>query len=98
MFCEAVKVDASLSDVELKKNARNKISLLKVFFKDLGEAMDGYEEATENLTNSQRLDATILYLFNNTNECGDSDGSLFGQHILNEYSEWKQEVLKLLKS
>ena len=50
------------------------------------------------MTDSQQLDATILYLFNNKNESGDLDGSLFGQHILNKYPGWKQEVLKLLKS
>jgi hypothetical protein len=32
-------------------------------------------------------------LFNNTNESGDSDRSLFGQHILNKYDGWKKEVL-----
>ena len=39
LFCKAVKVDASLSDVELKKNVRNMISLLNVPFENLGEAM-----------------------------------------------------------
>ena len=60
--------------------------------------MAGYEAATENLSDSQRLDADISFLFNNTNESGDSDGSLFGQHILNKYPGWKQEVPMLLKS
>ena len=32
LFCEAVKVDDSLSDADLKKNARNTISLLTVLF------------------------------------------------------------------
>ncbi len=66
LFCEAVKVDASLSDVELKKNAWT-ISLLKVLFEDLGEAMAWYEEMTENLSDTQQLDANISSLFNNTN-------------------------------
>jgi hypothetical protein len=37
-------------------------------------------------------------LFNNANKSGDSDGSFFGQHILNNYHGLDKEVLKLLKS
>jgi hypothetical protein len=98
LFCEAVKVDASLSDVELKKNVRNMISLLEVLFEDFGEAMTWYEEITENLSVSEQLGADLLYLFNNTNESADLDESLFGQHILDKLPGWKQEVPKLLKS
>ena len=50
LFCEAVKVDASLSDGDLKKNARNTISLLKVLFEDPTEAQAFYEVLTENLS------------------------------------------------
>ena len=50
MFCEAVKVkvDASLSDDKLKKNAGNRISLLKVLFEDLSEALVWYEKLQKN--------------------------------------------------
>jgi hypothetical protein len=37
-------------------------------------------------------------LFNNTNEIGALDGSLVGQHVLDKFSGWKQEVPKLLNS
>jgi hypothetical protein len=51
LFCEAVKLDASLSDANLKKNARNTISLLKVvLFKDPSEAQVLYEEVKENFS------------------------------------------------
>ena len=96
MFCEAVKVDASLSYVELKKNAQNTISLLKVLFEDFGEAMTWYEQVTEFFSISERFDGNTLFLFNNTNESGDLDESLFGQHISDKYPGWKQEVPKLL--
>ncbi len=98
MFCEAVKVDASLSNVELKKNARNTISLLKVLFEDPSEAQVWYEKVTENLSNSEQCGANTTFLFNNTNESGDLDGSLVGQHIFDKFPGWKQEVPKLLKS
>ncbi len=35
---------------------------------------------------------------NNTIETDDSDGSLSGQYILNQYQGWKKEALNLLKS
>ncbi len=54
MFCEAVKVDASLSDADLRKNARNRISLLKVLFEDLSEAQVWYEEVLIFLSKSER--------------------------------------------
>ena len=74
------------------------ISVLKILFGDLGEAMVWYEEVTENLSGSEQFGAGTTFLFNNTNTSGDSDGSLLGQHILNKYPGWKQEVPKLLKS
>ena len=89
LFCEAVKVDASLSDVELKKNVRNTISLLKVLFEDLGEAMTWHEKVTENSSVSELFDGNTLFFFNNTNESGDLDESLFGQHILDKFRGWK---------
>jgi hypothetical protein len=92
LFCEAVKFDASLSNVELKKNAWNTISLLKVLFEDPSEARVWYEEVPENLSNSEQFGANTTFLFNNTNESGDLDGSLVGQHILDKFSGWKQEV------
>ncbi len=48
MFCEAVKVDASLSDADLRKNARNTISLLKVLFEDPSEAQNWYDDVSEH--------------------------------------------------
>ena len=59
MFCEAVKVDVSLSDADLRKNARNTISLLKVLFEDLSEAQVWYEEVTNFLSDSEQLYADI---------------------------------------
>ena len=79
MFCEAVKCDFSLSDIDLKKNAKNMFSLVKVLFEDVGEIMDEYEVATVNLTAQRHLDDKISILFNNTIETGGSDGSLSGQ-------------------
>jgi hypothetical protein len=83
LFCEAVKVkvDASLSDDKLKKNAGNRISLLKVLFEDLSEALVWYEKVTKKLSNSEQFSVDISFLFNNTNESDDLDGSLVGQHI-----------------
>jgi hypothetical protein len=89
LFCEAVKVDASLSDADLRKNARNTISLLKVLFEDPSEGQGWYEEVTENLTDSERQTANMSSLFNNTNESGDLDGSLVGQHIFDKLPRWK---------
>ncbi len=57
-----------------------------------------YEEVTENLSDSERQTADISSLFNNTNESGDIDGCLVGQHIFDKLPGWKQEVPKLLKS
>jgi hypothetical protein len=98
MFSEAVKCDFSLSDNDLKKNAKNMFSLVKVLFEDVGEILDKYEVATVNLTAQQHSDDKISNLFNNTIETGDSDGSLSGQYILNQYQGWKKEALNLLKS
>ncbi len=98
MFCEAVKCDFSQSDIDLKKNAKNTFSLVKVLFEDVGEIMDKYEVATVNLTAQQQSDDKISILFNNTIESGDSDGSLSGQYILNQYQGLKRETLNLLKS
>ena len=97
MFCEAVRVDAFLSDKDCKKNAQSRISLIKVLSKDLGHAIELNEKSMANITDSQPLDAKI-YLFNNANKSCDLDGSLFGQHILNDFDGLDKEVLKLLKS
>ena len=48
MFCEAVKVDDSLSDADLKKNARNTISLLTVLFENRSEAQNWYDDISKN--------------------------------------------------
>ena len=86
MFCEAVKLDASLSDANLKKNARNTISLLKVvLFKDPSEAQVLYEEVTENFSDSEGFGFNTTFLFNKTNESGVLDGSLVGQHIFDKF-------------
>ena len=97
LFCKAVKIDASLSDNNRKKNAQSTISFMNVLFKDLGEAIEIYKESMANITDLQRWDAKI-HLFNNTNKSVDSDGSLFGQQILNNSNGLDKEVLKLLKS
>ena len=60
--------------------------------------MDEYEVATANLTAQRHSDDKISILFNNTIETDDSDGSLSGQYILNQYQGWKKEALNLLKS
>ena len=73
LFCEAVKVDVSLSDADLRKNARNTISLLKVLFEDPSEAQNWYDDVSENLSDSDRQIANMSSLFNNTNESGDLD-------------------------
>ncbi len=78
LFCEAVKVDVSLSDADLRKNARNTISLLKVLFEDLSEAQNWYDDVSENLSDSEQRIANMSSLFNSTNESGDLDGSLVG--------------------
>ena len=86
LFCEAVKLDASLSDANLKKNARNTISLLKVvLFKDPSEAQVLYEEVTENFSDSEGFGFNTTFLFNKTNESGVLDGSLVGQHIFDKF-------------
>ena len=90
----------------MKKNAQNTISLLKVLFKDLTEAHAFYEVLTENLSDSERFvserffsnGGNTSFLFNNTKESANLDESLFGQHILDKFPGWKQEVPKLLKS
>ncbi len=38
------------------------------------------------------------FLLNNTKENAELDESLFGQHILDTFPGWKQEVPKMLKS
>ncbi len=47
LLCEAVKVDDSLSDADLKKNARNTISLLMVLFEDPSEAQNWYDDISK---------------------------------------------------
>jgi hypothetical protein len=82
----------------LKKYARNTISLLKILFKDPSEALVWYEEVTKKLSDSEQFRVDISFLFNNTNESDDLDGSLVEQHIFDKFPGWKQEVPKLLKS
>jgi hypothetical protein len=50
------------------------------------------------VSNSEQVGANTTFLFNNTNESGDLDGSLVGQHVFDKFPGWKQEVPKLLKS
>ena len=78
LFYEAITVDASLSDADLRKNARNTISLLKVFFEDPSEAQIWFEDVTEILSNSEQKTSNMPSLFNNTNESGDLDKSQVG--------------------
>ena len=52
LFCEAVKVDDSLSDDELKKNFGNTISLLTVLFEDPSEALEWYDKSSQHLGES----------------------------------------------
>ena len=82
LFCEAVKIDALLSDNNHKKNAQSKISFMNALFKDLKKAIELYMESVANITDLQQLDAKI-HLFNNTNNSSDSDKSLLGEQILN---------------
>ena len=98
MFCEAVKVDDSLSDADLKKNARNTISLLTVLFEDPSEAQNWYDDISGNLCGSDGQTANMSSLFNNTNESDDLDKFQVGQDIFDKLPGWKQEVAKLLKS
>ena len=98
MFCEAVKVDDSLSDADLKKNARNTISLLTVLFEDPSEAQNWYDHISENLCDSVGQIANMSSLFNNTNESDDLEEFRVGQDSFDELPGWKQDVAKLLKS
>jgi hypothetical protein len=98
LFCEAVKVDVSLSDADLKKNAQNTSSLLKVLFEDPSEAQNWYEDVLDNLSDPDQHFSNMSSLFNNTNESGNLDGSLGGQDIFDQEPGRKQEVSKFLKS
>ena len=73
LFCEAVKVDDSLSDADLKKNVRNTISLLAVLFEDPSEAQNWYDDISKKLCGSDGQIANMSSLFNNTNESDDLD-------------------------
>ena len=52
----------------------------------------------QKISGSAQFGVDTSFLFNNTNESGDLDGSLVGQHIFDKFPGWKQEVPKLLKS
>jgi hypothetical protein len=98
LFCEAVKVDDSLSDADLKKNDRNTISLLTVLFEDPSEAQNWYDNISKKLCGSDGQIAEMSSLFNNTNESDDLDKFRVGQDIFDKLPGWKQEVAKLWKS
>jgi hypothetical protein len=82
LFCEAVKVDDLLSDADLKKNARNTISLLAVLFEDPSEAQNWYDDISKKLCRSDPQIIDMSSLFNNTNEWDDLDKFRVGQKIL----------------
>ncbi len=94
MFCEAVKVDDLLSDDDLKKNARNTISLLTVLFEDPSEAQNWYDDISKKLCGKDGQIIDMSSLFNNTNESDDLDKFRVGQDISDKLPGWKQEVAK----
>ena len=98
LFCEAVKVDDSLSDDELKKNFRNTISLLTVLFEDPSEALEWYDKTSKHLCGSDAQTCDMSSLFNSTDESDASDKFGVGQDYFNELLGWKQDQAKLLKS
>ena len=84
MFCEAVKVDDSLSDDELKKNFGNTISLLTVLFEDPSEALEWYDKTSKHLCGSDAQTCDMSSLFNSTDESDASEKFGVGQDYFNE--------------
>ncbi len=97
-FCEAVKVDDSLSDADLKKNARNTISLLTALFGDPSKAQNWYDDISKKKCGSDGQIADMSSLFNFTNESDDLDKFRVGQDNSDKLPGWKQDIAKLLKS
>ena len=98
LFCEAVKVDDSLSDDELKKNFQNTISLLTVLFEDASEGLKWYDKISKHLCESDEQPWDMLSLFNSTDESDASEKFGVGQDYFNELPGWKQDQVKLLRS
>jgi hypothetical protein len=66
LFCEAIKVDDLLSDADLRKNAQNTISLLKVLFENPSEAHNWYDDVSKFCPIQTKNIANMSSLFNNT--------------------------------